>query len=324
MRGRLALACALSVAACGLLPAAGQARTAPYPIQTIPAIKGVEIELQGKTYRTDSKGRATLRPVGLKTDQIKPRVKIADKRIGPTDWARFSRWYGRNTITFDHHYRISFSFRDLEGEPVDPSMVSSITVKSRTGVRTELRENKSVWLQGTRVVPFTGQLVSKDIDYQVERAYVDGANVVNRAQQRFTPRTKRNLSVRLLFYPLKIVTKDAMFGTPVGEAVELRYPSGKTIKRDLKDGEVTLPSLPRGTYDVKVVASGVSFTRPVSVSRKQEVELKVISYLDMLLAAGALVALAVGLLLARRPHLTRAIRRRLRLERRQPVGAGRD
>jgi hypothetical protein len=193
-----------------------------------------------------------------------------------------------------------------------------MTLKSRTGVRTPVKQGEDVWLQGSRVVPFSGELVSKDIDYQVERAEVDGTNVVNRAQQRFTPHKQQSLDVQLLFYSLKVVTRDALFGFPVGEGIQLRYPNGRTVRHDLKDGTVTLPSLPRGTYNVKVVASGVSFTRPVSVSRNQEVELKVISWLDMILAALALSALAIGLLVARRPHLLRRFRRR----RREPVGAG--
>jgi len=60
----------------------------------------------------------------------------------------------------------------------------------------------------------------------------------------------------------------------------------------------------------------------VSVSRNQEVELKVISWLDMVLALGALAALAIGLMLFRRPELARKVKRKLRLERRQTVGAG--
>jgi hypothetical protein len=193
-----------------------------------------------------------------------------------------------------------------------------MTLKSRTGVRTPVKQGESVWLQGSRVVPFTGELVSKDIDYQVERAEVDGTNVVNRAQQRFTPRKTSHLAVQLLFYSLRIVTKDALLGFPTGSGVELEYPSGRKVTKPLHDGQVLLPSLPRGTYNLKVAASGVSFTRPVSVSRNQEVELKVISYLDMILAFGAMVSIAVGLLLARRPDL----RRKLRLRRRKAVGAG--
>ncbi len=308
-----------AAATCLLVPSAAQARTEPYRVQTVPPVAGVEFHFQGKVVRTDSHGKVVLHPVGLRTDQVKQHVTIADRRLSPNHIARFDRWFGRNIVTLNNFYRLSFTFHDLAGKPVDPDLVSSITLKSRTGVRTTLTKDKSVWLQGSRVVPFSGELVSKDIDFQVERAFVDGTNVVNRAQQRFRPRTTRDLSVQLLFYGLKIVTRDALFGFHVGEAVQLRYPSGRTITRELKDGQVVLPSLPRGTYNLKVKASGVSFTRPVSVSRNQEVELKVISWLDMLLGVGAIVALAVGLAVARRPELAR----KLRLRRRATVGAGR-
>src|SRR4051794_6429752 len=320
---RTGLAVALALAACALPPAAGQARTAAYPVRTIPPVAGVVFHFQGKVYRTDSEGKLLLQPVGLKTNQVKPAIKIDPRRVGADRIVRFDRWFGRNIVTLNNFYRLSFTFRDLLGNTVDPNQVDSITLKSRTGVRTRLTSKKSVWLQGSRVVPFTGELVSKDIDYQVERAYVDGTNVVNRAQQRFRPRKTSDLSVRLLFYKLKVVTRDALFGIPIGQSVELRYPSGRTVTHDLKDGQVTLQSLPRGTYNLKVKAAGVSFTRPVSVSRNQEVELKVISWLDMFLAFAAVVALAIGLALVRRPHLTKKIKRKLRLERREKVGAGR-
>jgi hypothetical protein len=320
---RVGVAIVLALLACALLPAAGQARTSAYPVKTIPAIPGLKIHFQGTVYTTNSKGEALLQPVGLKTNEVKPRVRFEPRRFGSHRIARFDRWFGRNIVTFNNYYRLRLSFRDLLGNTVDPGEVDSITVKSRTGVRTTLTKNKTAWLQGSRVVPFTGELVSKDIDYQVERAFVDGTNVVNRAQQRFRPRKTASLSVRLLFYKLKVVTRDALFGIPIGNAVELRYPSGRTVSHDLKDGEVTLQSLPRGTYDLKVKAAGVSFTRPVSVSRNQEVELKVISWLDMFLAFFAVVALAIGLALVRRPHLVKAIKRKLRLERREKVGAGR-
>jgi hypothetical protein len=317
---RAALTLAVALTACALLPAASQARSAPYKVRTIPPVAGVPFHFQGKVVRTDSHGRLVLHPVGLKTDEVKQNVSIADRWLGPDHIARFDRWFGRNIVTLNNFYRLSFSFRDLGGNSVDPNAVSSITLKSRTGVRTTLTKDKSAWLQGSRVVPFSGELVSKDIDFQVERAFVDGTNVVNRAQQRFRPRTTRSLSVRLLFYRLKVVTRDALFGFHAGEAVELRYPSGRMVTRDLKDGQVVLPSLPRGTYNLKVKASGVSFTRPVSVSRNQEVELKVVSWLDMLLALGAIVALAVGLAVIRRPELAHRLRLR---RRRATVGAGR-
>jgi hypothetical protein len=306
-------------------PAAEARRGGPTTWHTVPPIPHARFLVDGKAKFTDSKGNIRLYLPGIKTKFYPRHVLPQPRKLGPNSIARFSRWYGKHrSLTYNIHYRIRFGFQDLARRPVDSSLVTSMTLKSRTGVRTWVRTGHEVWLQGSRVVPFAGHLVSKDIDYQVERAYVDGANVVNRAQQRFAPSKTRLLPVRLLFYALKVTTRDALLGFSIGKSVELRYPSGKTASHPIHGGKVTLPALPRGTYDVKVKAAGVSFTRPVSVSRNQEVELKVISYLDMALAAGALIALAVGLLLARRPHIVEAVRRRLPVRRRVRVGAGRD
>ena len=317
---RVALGVALASVVCLLTaPVAGARQLTTW--RTVPPLPHARFLVDGKTVVANAKGQVTFDLPGVKTKFYPQHVHPQDRPLGPASVAKFARWYGKHrSLTYGIHYRMTFAFKDLASNVVDPGVVSSMTLKSRTGVRTTVTKGGSVWLQGSRVVPFSGELVSKEIDYQVERAYVDGANVVNRAQQRFAPSKTRHLSVRLLFYSLKVSTRDALFGFPVGEAVELRYPSGRTVTHNLEDGKVTLPSLPRGTYDVKVVASGVSFTRPVSVSRNQEVELKVVSYLDMVLAIGALLALALGLLVARRPHLIAKLRRR----RREPVGAGRE
>jgi hypothetical protein len=323
MRRRLALGVALASAVCLLAaPAAGARQLTTW--RTVPPLPHARFLVDGKTVFANAKGEVTFDLPGVKTKFYPQHVHPQDHALGPDSVAKFARWYGKHrSLTYGINYRMTFAFRDLASNVVDSDVVTSMTLKSRTGVRTNVAKGAPVWLPGSRVVPFSGELVSKGIDYQVERAYVDGANVVNRAQQRFAPAKTRHLSVRLLFYSLKVSTRDALFGFPVGEAVELRYPSGRTVRRDLNDGKVTLPSLPRGTYDVKVVASGVSFTRPVSVSRNQEVELKVVSYLDMVLAFGAMIAVAVGLLLVRRPRLVRAVKQSLRMGR-KPVGAGRE
>jgi hypothetical protein len=318
MARRLAFACALAAAALALLPAAGQARRAPYEFSTVPKLPHVKLTILGKVHYTDGQGRLSIKLPTVGTKEIPDAVKPSSVRLGPRHVVKFDRWYGPEVMTFDDYYKMDFKFHDLHKNPVDPNLITEMTLKSRTGVRTPVKQGASVWLQGTRVVPFTGELVSKDIDYQVESAFVDGANVVNRAQQRFAPKETQDLDIELLFYSLKIVTKDALLGFPTGSAVELKYPSGRTVKKPLHDGQVLVPSLPRGTYNLKVAASGVSFTRPVSVSRNQEVELKVVSYLDMILAFGAMISIAVALLLARRPDL----RRKLRLRRRQKVGVG--
>jgi hypothetical protein len=322
MRRRIALAASAAATAACLLGAPG-AGAQIVKWQTVPPIPHARFNVDGKTVSANAQGVVTFNLPGVKTKYYPLHIHPQPQRLAPDSEARFARWYGKHrSLTYDIYYRVTFSFLDLASHPVDPNTVTSMTVKSRTGVRTPVVKGGAVWLRGSRVVPFSGQLVKKEIDYQVERAYVDGANVVNRAQQRFAPEKTRHLSVRLLFYSLKVSTRDALFGFPVGQAIELRYPDGHTVKKSLKDGKLTLPSLPRGTYNVKVVASGVSFTRPVSVSRNQQVELKVVSYLDMVLAVGAAIAVALGLLLVRRPRMVGALKRVVRL-RRKPVGAGR-
>ena len=60
---------------------------------------------------------------------------------------------------------------------------------------------------------------------------------------------------------------------------------------------------------VTVDGPGFSFSRPVRLSRNQEVELEVLSYLDIGLALFVGLAFVIGLPLIRRPDLRLSIRR---------------
>jgi hypothetical protein len=280
-------------------------------VHTIPPVPGARFQMSHRSFYANSKGVVTLDtsslPPAALQSELRDHVKVYDRRLSPTAVAKFDRWFGRTTVSFNVFYRMSFAFRDLKGRPVDPSTVSTFLVKSRTGVRHVLKPGQPAWLQGSRVVPFQGILVSKDIDYQTESALVDGNDVVNRAQQRFVPHKVRDVSLRLLFYSIHATSKDAIFGFATGSAIQIVYPSGRIATHSLHGGQVRVPGLPRGNYKVKVEAHGISFTRPVSVSRNQEVELKVITWLDMVFAFLVLAGIAVGLLVARRPHLARKL-----------------
>ena len=308
----LVLVALLATAGAADAKKSGKPTGGPLRIHTIPPVPGARFQTDHRSYYANSKGVVVLPAAVVKratlVSELRDNVKVYDKRLGPTAIAQFDRWFGRNTVSFNVFYRVSFSFRDLKGQPVDPSTVSSFMVKSRTGVRHQLKPGRPAWLQGSRVVPFQGILVSKDIDYQTESALVDGNDVVNRAQQRFTPRKTRSFSIRLLFYSIHATSKDAIFGFHTGSAIQIIYPSGRTATHALHGGQVRVTGLPRGNYKVKVRAHGISFTRPVSVSRNQEVELKVISWVDILFTFLLLTGIAGGLLVVRRPHLARKLR----------------
>ena len=307
---------------------AGAAGQAPRPVtvQTIPAIEGVHMHLRSRRFVTDERGRTTIAftaaDAGRKgfAELLAP-LRVRPKRLADGGIARFERlfpWRGPRRpearIALSTHYRITPTFADLEGRPVAPELVDRYSLKSRHGIRLTRRGATPVLLQASRVVRFAGRLVSKQIDWSVEHVMVDGSDVVNRAQQRFKPsRLRGRLPVKLLFFPVTFSARDAIFGFPVGRGVEVVKPNGTRVRFAFGDGaSVRLDRLPRGLYRVTVDGRGYSFERPVALSRFQDVELEVITYLDVMVVMGLLGGVALLLLVARRPALRRRLTRPLR------------
>ena len=173
----------------------------------------------------------------------------------------------------------------------------------------ELREGQ--WLQGSRVVSTPTGPISKDLQYSIEKVIVDATNVVNRAQQRFIPSEVQELDVELLFFTARITARDALFGFPVGTAVRLQHPDGRWQVIDLDDNAaVTIDALPRGEYFIEVKGPGLSFVHPVALSRDQDVDLQVLTYLDISVALALGGIAVIGVLFVGRPYLFRRLRRR--------------
>ena len=77
----------------------------------------------------------------------------------------------------------------------------------------------------------------------------------------------------------------------------LTYPDGSHERIPFAvNAEVTVAALPRGNYKVSVEGAGTSFTRPLTLSKNQSVDLQMLSYLDVAVVFGALVLVAGGLL----------------------------
>jgi hypothetical protein len=137
--------------------------------------------------------------------------------------------------------------------------------------------------------------------------------VVIRNQQKFVPAKDATWAIELLFFDARFSTRDALLGVPVGSAIRLEYPSGRVARHELTStGELFL-RLPRGSYRALVEVPGMTVWTPVSLSRDQEVPIKVLTYVDMGLVGAAVGAIALGLLFAGRPHLVLLGSRRRRL-----------
>lgn len=278
-------------------------------VQTVPPVEGMRFSYGGQTLRADGLGRVT---VDVPSGKLQSSLKVIPTHVSRGVRAGLDRWYpNRNIATVAFFHRVRLRYLDRQGNPVKPGEVQYAVVKGAHGGQYTFRRGQSRWLQVSRVVPkLGGRLQSKSLQYSVQRVVVKGSSVVNAGQHQFRPSKTPVVPVQLLLYSARFQTKDAFFGFPIGSAVRLKYPNGRVERHELGEGgKLLLPSLPRSDYEVTVDGPGFSFSRPVRLSRNQEVELEVLSYLDIALALFVMLAFAIGLPLIRRPDLRLSLRR---------------
>jgi hypothetical protein len=306
-------------------PAWGQAAPAGLTIRTVPSIAGAQFALDGTIFVSDASGVAGISAgVGRHVLEALPVEEHTGIR------AEFDRWgddffRARRPIEirsgteleagYDVSYPVTFAFEGLEGEKVSPSRVTSLTLRSSLGELADFDGPGPHWLKAARIIRRSIGLESKEVQWSVEEAFVDGSNVVNRTEQRNTFEKEELWTMRLLLYSVRFTSQDAILGSPVGTHVVIEYPDGEVRRVPLnEDGSVEVTSLARGQYLAYVEASGISPSMPISVSReRQEAKLKVISYVDLGLFAFVLLGTAVGLAFIGRPRLRSAVRSKLRL-----------
>jgi hypothetical protein len=325
----LALALLAAVASAPVSPMAhagpavqpASARSAPAQIRpltvvTVPPVAGFPVVLDGVTSVTDAAGAAHFR---ASEEGLSARIALTEA-ILPIDGQQVKvtasrAFYGVDgnaaRLALDLAYQVGFSFASMKGDSVNESLIDTVTVKSITGAVETLPAHQLSWLQGSRVVPLSGGLEVKKLDWTVQRVEYSGANVVNASQQRFLPAEVQDVVVKLLFYRVSLSVHDAIFGFAQKGAVDVVYPDGDSRRFSLDDkGRLTLPTLPRGNYTVTAVGPGPVMTRPLALSRDQDVDLTFYSWLDIGAVVAVLLVAVLGfpLLGRRRRRAGRAAR----------------
>jgi hypothetical protein len=289
-------------------------------IKTYPRVEGAVFQVEGRSFPTDREGKAKIDVERMSYD-LRDRITIADQPLTVGDYAgaypRVTRWFDWNstqntvpTAAIGLWYPVKWSFTRQDGNVVPPDQVTSLTFKSSVGTRftfVAAEHGQAHLLQGSRVVPTPQGPDSKPVYYTIESACVAGSSVVIRAQEQYKPAETQDWLVNMLFYSATISSKDAFYGYSIGSHVSLTFPDGTSKQYSLdKDGTLHIPALPRGDYEMSVVGPGYSPPRPVAITRDQEVELEMVSYVDMATAVLILGLAALGLLLVGRPVLYRA------------------
>ncbi len=277
-------------------------------VQTVPVIPGARVSADGRIAEADKAGVARLpvrRFTGLEERFNAPETRVSKTRRAVLDRVRGQLHNAFNGKVIEVGLRterlIKWRFVDRTGLAILPDRLTRLVLKSSTGEVVTLEGpdiDKPRWLAASRTQQTSFGLMSKDIYWTVQSVVLNGAELVNRSQQRFVPDVDQEWTIELLFFEAKVQATDLLFGTPAGEGVEVTGPDGTSQRYPLgDDGVVTLPAVPRGEYQMTVFGPGISFSRPVSVSKDQDVDLMVISVLDIALVATMLLLIAVSLIL---------------------------
>ena len=301
-------------------------RPALLTVETVPPLPGIPFALDGQKFLSDDQGVARLEITTLGAYQLAVLLEPEAKLSAHTR-ASFLRWADSEfeperifdirgdehlTVGFALSHRVQTRFFDLDKDAVPWSRVSALKLKGSNGTYRTLTDGEPHWLQANRVQRLSNGMVVAPLQYSVESVTLDGANVVNRYQQRFFVEPRDLWKIELLLYSASINATDALFGFSVGKGVSMTYPDGRTETLAFgSDDKVHVGPLARGIYQLQVTgASGIAPPTPVALSRDQEVELKVLSALDIGAGVSLGLFLALGLLFYGRPQLLGLGRRR--------------
>ncbi len=294
-------------------------------IYTVPPIPGVKFKLNQKVYTADENGIVELAVdmSGVYSLEVLP---IDEDNISANTQLEFARW-NDNVFTanrkvyfprarrleagFNVNYQMDQIFYDTTGEPVDPARVSSMVIRGIGNTYT-LKGAGPVWLPSNRLIRrVTERLESQEILYYFRDVTIDGANVINRSEQRFHIRPNDTWPIQVLLYSVRFTARDAMFHFPIGKGIELTYPDGHMEKFffNSDNAQLMIPSLARGSYSAKITGAGGSAPpTPIHLSRDQDVELLMLSYLDIALIIGIPLSIALAFFFIGRPYWLRVVR----------------
>lgn len=288
-------------------------RAVPLTVQTVPRLAGIRFLVDGRSFVSDNHGLAliTVGKAGTHELVADPGQLESNVRVAFEGWSDGVSSARRDITTesftflqagFSSRYLWSPSFVDSQGVQLDKGRVDSVTVVDDLDNRFRLEAEEPWWLQGTRVTTSDPPLSAERILYRVDEVEIDGTTVEASTEEPFFPGSKEaTVLVGPSFPSLHILVRDALFGSPMSGSVLIRYPGGQVERHPLdRQGALELKSLSRGDYAVTTDAEGLSKTRSFLVYRRQELQLQVVSYVDIAAAAVVIAAVAAGAMVLRR------------------------
>jgi hypothetical protein len=281
-----------------------------FSVQTVPAIAGVLVHVDGVAAITNPVGVATL-PVASAGDHS---LSVDAPDLGPGARTQFARWSdgvtessrplrmradARLYAAFSGDYLTKLRFIDGNGGPVDTKKLTEVTLGGPEGATIALRPPYGpIWLHvpaPSRAVLDGAGTIRK---FSVASGKFEGISVINRGDDRYLPYAGGDWPIKLRIYSLNIHTRRPLVGGGIPTEVAVALQSGRRLTASLDSGgSVTLPSLPRGNYTVSVPNTKLAAEFTLSLTRNGDVTIPVVSKLEIALSLGLLALLAGALIL---------------------------
>jgi len=279
-----------------------------FGVQTVPAMAGVLVHVDGVAVLTNPDGAATL-PVAFAGDHS---LSIDTPNLGPIARTQFVRWSdgvakssrpvrmladARIYASFSADYLTRLRFTDGNGGPVDTTKLTDVTLAGLEGATIALRSPYDpIWLNipapsravldGTSTIP----------KFSVASGKFQGVSVVNRGDDQYVPNASGNWTIKLRIYSLDIHTRHPLVGGGVPTQVAVVLQSGRRLTAPLDSGgSATLNGLPRGSYTVMVPHTRLAAQFTLSLTRSQSVTIPLVSRMEIALSL-LLLALLAGML----------------------------
>jgi hypothetical protein len=288
-----------------------------FNVQTVPALAGVVVHVDGLTAQTNADGEATV-SVGSTGEHT---LSVDTPDLGPGARTQFARWSdgvatssrpfrmladARLFAAFSGDFLTKLSFVDGNGAPVDTTKLTEIALSGPEGATIALRAPfDPLWLH----VPAPSRAVLEGVGairkFSVASGKYQGISVINRGDDQYLPHANGDWSIGLRIYSLSVHTRRPLIGggVPTEAAVTLQDGPSVTVPLDAS-GNATLQSLPRGRYTVSVPHTKLAAEFTLSLTRSQDVTIPVVSILEILTTLGLLALMTVAMIvLPRRRRL---------------------
>lgn len=304
----------------------GPGPAATLTIRTVPVVPGARVTVDGVTYVTGSRGAVT---IGTSPGPHRIEIKPPSARVAGTG-VRFSRWLdgialadrvlvlhpgaNRAEVGFELSYPIRVRFATKDGRPVSMSTISSVTIANSLGGRfTFAPYDPPALLVANRILRVQSGLYLQPIRYSVRTVLYGGSNVVYAGSQNFYVHPHQVWTVKILLFPMRLEVRDALFGFGIGTAVLIRRSNGASRLVPLRTGHgVTLPNMPRATYELVAKGPGFGLSAPATLTKPLVARLLLLSWIDIV-AVGTFIVLFVAGLPLLGGRLIRGKGRRIRL-----------